>query len=77
MKKLLIEGRSSVEGLRKLARALENVMPGLYKKLQTGEYSEKSFSEKLSFVIQVVGGIRRVVRAQDSLRDFWDKLLQK
>lgn len=78
MQNLLIEGRSSVEGLRKLAQAFEKIMPGLYKILQTGEYSEASFSEKLSTVVtNVAGGMDSSVRAQGSLRSTWNNLLHK
>ncbi|MBU1500072.1 hypothetical protein KKE48_04360 [Patescibacteria group bacterium] len=78
MQNLLIEGRSSVDGLRKLVQAFEKIMPGLYKKLQTGEYSEASFSEKLSTVVtNVAGGMDSAVRAQGALRSTWNNLLHK
>lgn len=78
IKSLLIEARSSTEGLRKLAQAIEKIMPGLYKTLQTGDYTEACFSEKLAFVISnVTGGIENAVTASGSLKDAWDRLLQK
>jgi hypothetical protein len=78
MQTLLIEGRSSVEGLRKLAQAIEIIMPGLYKKLQSSDYTEASFSEKLSTVItNVAGGLDKAVKARGSLRQTWNRLLRK
>lgn len=78
IKKFMIEGRSSVEGLRKLAQAFEEIMPGLYKKLQSSDYSEASFSEKLSMVISdVAGGKENAITAEGLLRNTWDNLLNK
>lgn len=75
IKSLLIEARSSVEGLKKLAQAVEKIMPGLYKKLQTSDYTEASFSEKLATVISdVAGGIKSSVTASGALRNKWNDL---
>lgn len=78
IKPLLIEARDSVEGLRKLAQAIEKIMPGLYKTLQTGDYTENGFSEKLATVISgVAGGTENAVTAKDSLRSRWNNLLHR
>lgn len=78
IKKLLIEGRGSVKGLRKLAKAFEKIMPGLYEELQCTYCSKRGFSETLSMVItNVAGGMDRSVRAQGLLRSTWNNLLYK
>jgi len=78
IKPLLIEARSSVEGLRKLARAVDKIIPGLYKSLSVGDYTEASFFEKLTYVIEnVAGGTENAIKASNSLRNRWDNLLQK
>lgn len=70
LKPLLIEARSSVEGLRKVVRALEEIMPGLYKTLQTGDNTEEEFFKKLTFVISNFGGneFLPIPRIQDETR---------
>ncbi|MFH1099036.1 MAG: hypothetical protein V1723_03935 [Candidatus Uhrbacteria bacterium] len=82
IKSLLIEARSSVEGLRRLAQAIERIEPGLYKTLQAGDYTktglEEVFSEKLATVISsIAGGIENAIIARDRLRRRWDGLLRK
>ena len=79
IKPLLTEGRSSVEGLRKLAQAIERITPGLYKRLQAGNYSPEGFGfyEKLSKVIyDVGGGIENAIIAKGLLKDTWDEILR-
>lgn len=77
IKPLLIEARSSVEGLRKVAQAIDKIVPGLYKSLSVGDYTEASFFEKLAYVIEnVAGGTRNAIKASDSLRSSWDNILQ-
>jgi hypothetical protein len=78
LKNLLVIGRSNVEGLRELAQAFEKIRPGLYKRLQSVDYSEESFSEKLSMIISdVVGGIDNAIIAGGYLKNKWDRLLGK
>lgn len=78
IKLLMIEARNSVDGLRKLAQAIEKIVPGLYKELQTSDYTETNFSEKLATVIaKVAGGTEKAITAKNSLRETWDSLLQK
>ena len=78
LKSLLTKGRNSVEGLRNIAQAFEKIMPGLYKSLQTADYTEASFSEKLSTVItDVVGDVNKAVKAKGELRNKWDNLLSE
>lgn len=73
---LLAEARSTVQGLRKLAQALEKIKPGLYTKMQATDYSLEDFQERLSFVMhEVVGGTEKLVRAKGGLRDRWDDYL--
>ena len=81
IEQLLVKARSSVEGLRKLIQAIEKISPGLYKILQTGDYTEENFSEKLATVIQsnVVGGIENAIITQTPgpLKDKWDYFLER
>lgn len=78
IKSLLLEARSSVEGLRKLAQTIDKISPGLYKSLSVGDYTEASFFEKLAYVIEnVAGGTQNAIKASNSLKNRWDSLLQK
>ena len=76
IKPLMIEARNSVDSLRKFAQAIEKIAPGLYKELQTSDYTEDNFSEKLATVVaKVVGGTEKAITAKSSLRQAWDRFL--
>ncbi len=75
---LLIEARASTDGLRKVAREVGRMAPELYKFLQTSNYSEQDFFERLGVVINKVGGgIENVIKAKGTLKDKWDKILKR
>ena len=78
IKSLLVEARNSIEGLRKLTKEIEKVMPGLYKTLQASDYKEDSFSKNLANVISnVAGGTKNVITAKGTLKLRWNEILQK
>lgn len=76
IQQLLLEGRSSVLGLKKLAQALEKIKPGLYKKIQATDYTLEDFQERLSFVVnEIAGGVEKLIRARGGLKERWDDYL--
>lgn len=76
IRNLLIEGRKSVEGLRKLAQTIDKIQPGLYRILQSVDYTEKDFAEKLYTVISSLKDRNQAVSAStDSLRNRWAPLI--
>lgn len=77
LKSSLIKSRSSDEGLREVAKAIESIKPGLYKNLKTSNCTTDSCIEKLSMVIyEVMGGIENVIIASGSLREQWNEVLK-
>lgn len=78
LRPLLIEGRKSVEGLQNMAKTLDSISPGLYSRLQKGDYERDSFLDKLSFIItDVAGGLEGTIQAEGPLKKKWTKLLKK
>lgn len=57
LKNTYLEARRSVDGLRKFAREIEDITPGLYTKLQKGDSSAESFAEKLSYILELTNRI--------------------
>ena len=77
-KQLIKEARNSSEGLRKFAQAVEKRSPGLYKKLQVGDYDIESFETKLLLVInEIAGGKENVIKAKGLLKSVWANILTK
>lgn len=78
LKPLLIEARSSVDALRKLAATLNKMSPHLYATLQKTDYTEADFSAKLGVVISKIhGSLEPAIKAKGALRNKWNQLLQQ
>ncbi len=50
----LIEARSSPEGLRRVAKILDVIKPGLYSKLTKLQYNDKDFTQGLKYIIDTL-----------------------
>lgn len=76
IKDLLFEGRKSIEGLRMLAKIIDKIQPGLYRRLQMTDYTEEDFAKKLHTVISYLRDKSQAVSAStDFLRNKWTPLL--
>jgi hypothetical protein len=74
---ILKQARGSVEGLKKLAVQIDKISPSLYRFLQTSEYSEEDFSNKLQGVVsKIYGDVRSLIKGPTQLQDKWSSLLQ-
>ena len=66
----LIHGRNSVEGLRDIAKILNEKSPDLYPRLQRIGTTEADFTEGLNYVItDIIGGTNNSVHVNGGLKD--------
>lgn len=78
LEKSMVLGRTSVEGLREIARLINGVSPGLYQRLQKGNYSYSDYYPKLGLVInEAMGGIEHTIIGKNYLLDWWEKQINK